>query len=179
MIEMILVLAVFVVLSAVAVPTLSGFGERMKLGQGQRDVERELQMARLKAVTGNRPMRVLFNCPSAGQYRRVEVLGSALDDAADRCSETKYPILPPDKNPLTRPNFDGSIRYLPLNVSFGAASGLEFAPDGTVMYQNSGVWIDVPDPDGTAVTLTKTNTTVVASISVNHLGKIQAVQLPY
>jgi len=80
---------------------------------------------------------------------------------------------------LTRPNFDGSIRYLPLNVSFGAASGLEFAPDGTVMYQNSGVWIDVPDPDGTAVTLTKTNTTVVASISVNHLGKIQAVQLPY
>ena len=178
-IELVLVLAVFAVLSAMAVPALSAFGERMKLGQGQREVERELQMARLKAVTANRRMRVLFNCPSAGQYRRVEVLGSALDDAADRCSETKYPILPPDKNPLTRPNFDGSIRYLPLNVSFGAASGLEFAPDGTVMYQNSGVWIDVPDPDGTAVTLTKTNTTVVASISVNHLGKIQAVQLPY
>lgn len=179
MIEMILVLAVFAVLSAVAVPALTAFGERMKLGQGQREVERELQMARLKAVTANRPMRLLFNCPSAGQYRRVEVIGSALDDAADRCSETKYPILPPDNNPLTRPNFDGAIRYLPRNVSFGATSGLEFAPDGTVMYQNAGVWIDVPDPDGTAITLTKTGQTDVARITVNHLGKIQAVQLPY
>jgi len=99
-IELVLVLAVFAVLSAMAVPALSAFGERMKLGQGQREVERELQMARLKAVTANRRMRVLFNCPAAGQYRRVEVLGSALDDAADRCSEAKYPILPPDRNPL-------------------------------------------------------------------------------
>ena len=179
MIEMILVLAVFVVLSSMAVPALLAFGDRMKLGQGQRDVERELQMARLKAVTANRRMRVLFNCPAAGQYRRVEVIGSAADDAADRCSEAKYPILPPDRNPLTRPNFDGAIRYLPLKVSFGAASGLQFAPDGTVMYQNAGVWIDVPDPDGTTVTLTKTGTTDVARITVNHLGKIQAVQLPY
>ena len=47
------------------------------------------------------------------------------------------------------------------------------------MYQSGGVWIDVPDPNGTAVTLTKTGMSVVASITVNHLGKIQPVQLPY
>ena len=59
-----------------AVPALSAFGERMKLGQGQREVERELQMARLKAVTANRRMRVLFNCPG----RRASIV-------ALKCSE--------------------------------------------------------------------------------------------
>jgi hypothetical protein len=62
-------------------------------------------------------------------------------------------------------------------VSFGAAAALEFAPDGTVTYQNGGSYVAVPDPAGTAITLTKTGSTTVARITVNRLGKIQLVQL--
>jgi type II secretory pathway pseudopilin PulG len=179
LIDMIVTIGVLAVLAAVAVPSLANVSDRMRLGQGQREVERELQTARLKAVTANRRMRIRFNCPTARQYRLVEVIGTAVDDASNRCVESAFPAVPPDNNPLTRPNHDGPVRQLPRDVSFGAASALEFAPDGTVKYLSSGVYIDVPDPDGTAVTLTKANSTDVARIVVNRLGKIQLVELPY
>jgi hypothetical protein len=87
--------------------------------------------------------------------------------------------VPPDNNPLTRPNNDGPIRRLPKDVSFGAATSLEFSPQGTVKYQDGVSYLDVPDPAGTAVTLTKTRSSDVAKITVNRLGKIQLVELPY
>ena len=175
--EMLIVLAAIAVLAGMAVPTIRNVTDGMKLGQGQRDVEREMQTARLKAVSSNRHMRLRFNCPAAGQYRMVEVVGdSTIDDgsAADRCSDTKYPIVPPDDNPLTRPNNDGPIRTLPSTVAFGSAATLDFAPDGTVLYDSSGAYVPVPDPDGTAITLTKDSS--VARITVNRLGKIQLVE---
>ena len=179
LIDVLITIAIVGILAGISVPLLANVGDSMKLGQGQREVERELQTARLKAVTANRRMRVRFNCPTAGQYRMVEVIGSANDDAANRCNETAYPAVPPDNNPLTRPNHDGPIRNLPKDVSFGAANALEFAPDGTVMYLNSGSFVAVPDPAGTAITLTKARSTQVAKITVNRLGKIQLVQLSY
>jgi len=178
LIDMMVVVTVFGILAAISIPSLSAVSERMKLGQGQREVERELQTAPLKAVTANRRIRVRFNCPVARTYRMVEVIGTAADDAANRCLETAYPAVPADRNPMTRPNTDGPIRYLPKDVSFGAAAALEFAPDGTVRYQSGTSYIDVPDPNGTAVTLTKTAMTSVAKITVNRLGKIQLVPLP-
>jgi len=179
LIDMLIVIAVLGILAAVSVPSLSAVGQRMKLGQGQREVERELQTARLKAVTGNRRMRVRFNCPSVRTYRMVEVIGSAADDAANRCAETTYPAVPPDNNPLTKPNLDGPVRYLPQDVSFGSAAALEFAPDGTVKYLSGGNYVAVPDPTGTAITLTKVGMPDVVRITVNRLGKVQVVALPY
>ena len=179
LLDTLIVIAVLGILTAVSVPSLSAVGQRMKLGQGQREVEREMQTARLKAVTANRRMRVRFNCPSARAYRMVEVIGTAADDAANRCAETTYPAVAPDNNPLTRPNFDGPLRYLPQDVSFGSAASLEFAPDGTVKYLTAGNYVAVPDPNGTAITLTKVGMTDVAKITVNRLGKVQVVALPY
>ena len=175
--EMVITVAAIAVLAGMAVPTVKNVTESMKLGQGQREVEREMQTARLKAVTSNRHMRLRFNCPAAGQYRMVEVVGdTTVDDAAaaTRCSDTKYPIVPPDNNPLTRPNNDGPVRRLPRTVAFGSAANLDFAPDGTVLYYSGGAYIPVPDPNGTAITLTKSSS--VARITVNRLGKIQLVQ---
>lgn len=173
-IDMLVTISIIGTLAVMAVPAMSNVRERMKLGQGQRDVETEMQLARLKAVTTNRRMRMRFNCPAATQYRMVEVVGSTVDAAADRCSETKYPATPPDNNPLTRPNLDGAVRTLPNGVTFGTAASLEFAPDGSVMYESGGSYIPVPDPDGTAVTVTKGSD--VARITVNRLGKIQLIQ---
>lgn len=175
--EMLAVVAVLVIVSATAVPMMRDATESMRLGQAAREVERELQTARLKAVSSNRAIRVRFNCPVAGQYRMVELIGTpsnpALEDiAANRCQTNVYPSPAADNNPITVPNHDGPVRRLPKDVAFGAIETLEFWPDGSV-HSDEGIgdpWPVVPSP-GTAISVTKGVS--VKQITVNGLGKIQ------
>jgi hypothetical protein len=176
LVDMLLAVAVLGILSAMAVALAQNVTEGMRLGQGAREVERELQTARLKAVTSNRPIRVRFNCPVGGQYRMVELIGTpsvaaAADSSADRCKQTSYPY-PPDVDPVTLPNHDGPVRSLHPKLTFGAAKTLEFWPDGSV-HEDNGTpdkW-PVLTGTGTAITIVKGATT--KSITVNGLGKIQ------
>jgi len=180
LIDMMVAISVMAILAAAAVPQLVNVADSMKLGQAQRDVNIELNQARLRAVSANRPILVRFNCPAAGQYRMTELIGSpsvpdADDTANDRCSETKWRYPANDTDPATRPNHDGPIRYLPRGVTFGTAPTLEFWPNGTVHKQVAAEnpW-SVVDVGGTAVTVVKGTT--VKSVTVNGLGKIQLVQ---
>ena len=148
LIDMIVIVAVFGILAGISVPTFLNLTEGYRLGQTLREVERELQSARLKSVTSNRPFRVRFDCPAAGQYRTVELIGSPSvpapeDTAANRCQEATYPTPAADNNPLTRPNHDGPMRRLPTGITFSAANTLEFRPDGTV-HQQSGATLPWP-----------------------------------
>ena len=117
--ELLVTCAIIGVAAAIATPGLITGLDNMRLGMSVRDVDRELQYARLKSVAAAQPMRVRFNCPVAGQVRAVEVIGTAanpdpkdLDVALDRCDETKYPYKPSgnDTSRLTRPNNDGPVR---------------------------------------------------------------------
>ena len=180
LIDVICTIAVFALLAGISVPAFQNVTEGFKLGQTVREVERELQAARLKSVTSNRPMRVRFNCPAAGQYRMVELIGTpsvpaAADDAANRCQESTYPSPAADNNPLTRPNHDGPMRRLPTGITFGTASTLEFWPDGSVHQQNGATlpW-PVVGIAGTSITVVKS--TVTKRIDVNGVGKITLVQ---
>lgn len=180
LIDMMVTISVMAILAAAAVPQLVDVADSMKLGQAQRDVNVELNQARLLAVSANRPIRVRFNCPAVGQYRLTELIGSpsvpdANDTANDRCSESKWSYPASDNDPSTRPNHDGPIRYLPRGVTFGTAPTLEFWPNGTVHKQVAAEnpWMAV-DVEGTAVTVVKG--TSVKSVTVNGLGKIQLVQ---
>jgi len=172
-------LGVLGIVMAAAVPAIFDMTANMRVAQAARDVERELQTARLRAVSSNRPMRVRFNCPVAGQYRMVELIGStsapdALDAPTSRCSETTYPYPASDNNPLTRPNNDGALRQLPVGVTFGSAQTIEFWPDGSAhLSTGTNPWPVVPAA-GTSVTVTKG--TVVKTVSINGLGKIQLQQ---
>ena len=60
-IEMVATLAVIGTLVAVGLPVLKDLSESTKLNEAARLVERELQAARLKAVSANRVLRVRFN----------------------------------------------------------------------------------------------------------------------
>jgi len=181
LIDIMVAITVFSILAAGALPMLINVADSMRLGQGQRDVYQEMQTARLIAVSSNRPMRVRFNCPAAGQYRLTELIGStsnpdANDTANDRCSDTKWTFPANDVDPTSRPNHDGPVRRLPTNVTFGAASILEFWPDGTVHKQTGteNPWSQVDVAAGTAITVVKGTT--VKQITVNGLGKIQFIQ---
>jgi prepilin-type N-terminal cleavage/methylation domain-containing protein len=177
LIELLVVVGVFVIMSAVAMPQLAGAIENYRLGMAIREVERDLQAARVSAVTANRTVRVLFNCPVAGQFRRVEVLGEpglpdARDDLASRCNPTTFPYPAQDHDPLTRPNLDGPLHYMPQGITFGGTSGIEFRPDGTTRsdaFGGSIAWADIP-VGGVTATLTKNTKT--RSIAVNGMGRV-------
>jgi Tfp pilus assembly protein FimT len=178
--DMLATMAVIATVSAVAVPQAVNIVDQMRLGMAERDVERELQFARLKSVATNRPMRVRFDCPAAGQVRAVELIGTpAAPDANDadtytsRCSEATYPYRPTgaDQSRLTRPNNDGPIRYLQSGTTFTAKQTLEFWPNGTVhtACQNA---CDTTATQITTVTITLTRKGSTKNITVNGIGKI-------
>src|SRR5436190_12765119 len=75
-VELAVVVAVVGIVSVIAMPQVVNVVDRMRLGMSERDVERELQFARLKSVATQRVMRVRFDCPSVGQVRVVELIGT-------------------------------------------------------------------------------------------------------
>jgi len=177
--ELLIISALLAVVSAIAIPSMASLQDRLRLNQSARNLERDLHSARNKAVANNRPMRVLFNCPAAGQYRVVELLGSvsapaAADAGPGRCQETNYPYPPPDNDYSTRPNFDGPVRRLDPRVSFGAVQTIEFWTDGSA-HAGAAAPLPMLSVAGTALTLTKPagSTTRTATITVNGIGKIK------
>jgi prepilin-type N-terminal cleavage/methylation domain-containing protein len=181
LIDMIVTMTVLTILMAAALPTLNDVTSGMKLGQAQREVMVEMNSARLIAVSANRPIRIRFNCPAAGKYRVVELIGSpsspdADDSATDRCDDTKWKYPANDNDPVTRPNHDGAVRLLPAQVEFSAVTTLEFWPDGTVHKQVAGENPWLPLDASTGATIKVRRGTEEKMISVNGLGKIQLVQ---
>ena len=182
LVDMLLTVALIGTMAAIAVPSLKNVIDSQRLGMEARSVEREIQLARLSAVSTNRPIRVRFNCPSAGYYRRVELIGSvnspntgddADNRAAVRCEYATYPFPASDNDPITRPNNDGVKMQLNSKVTFGVGGTqtLEFWPNGTVHTYNiaNAPW----PPVGGTVNLILTSNGVNRSVTVNVLGKTQ------
>ena len=168
LIELLMTIAVAATLLAIGVPVLLDVSEGSKLTGAARELERELQSARLKAVTSNRLLRVRLNCPAEGYYRTVEVLGTAADNAANRCLATAYPYPAADNDVMTRPNYDGPTRFLP-NLATMSDGTVEFRPDGTA----HNVVANVPQPITSLLTLSVTRNGKTKAITVNGTGKIQ------
>ena len=143
LIELLMVVALVGIVSVIGMPLLGQISGSIELGEAARQVERELQSARMAAVAANQPVRVMFNCPVAGQFRLVELIGTpavpaAADGVVGRCSTTTYPFPAPDNNPITRPNNDGPLRTLKSTVTLTTVTTIEFWPDGTA-HTNSGL----------------------------------------
>jgi len=178
LVELLVTVALIAIVSGIALPLLATVGDSIKLGQATRDVERELQAARLLAVSTNQPMRFRFDCPAAGQYRITELVGTpgvpaAADAAANRCGLDLYPYPGnPDKNPMTRPNNDGPLRTLDAKVTFSNVTTIEFWPDGSAHTNTGGInpW---PPIVAAGITVTLVKGTQSKTILVNGVGKVQ------
>lgn len=177
LIDVLMTAALIGIVAGISVPLFNGVVGSLRLTTSTRDVERELQTARLRAVSTNRPMRVRFNCPATGQLRMVELIGTtaapvAADSATNRCDLASYSYPAPDRNVLTRPNNDGPVRRIDDSVTFSAVQTIEFWPDGTAHY-NSGATNPWPQISTAGVSLTLTRRGVTKTITVNGLGKVQ------
>lgn len=167
-VELLLVVAMIGTLAAMAVPVMTDMTASIKLNSAARTVEREMQDARLKAVSSNRLIRVRMNCPAAGYIRSVEVLGTSVDTASNRCVTTAYPFPAADTDIMTRPNFDGPVRTLPIGATV-TSSVIQFSPDGAAMNVVSGTPATITTP----ITLTISRDGKSKTVTVNNAGKVQ------
>jgi prepilin-type N-terminal cleavage/methylation domain-containing protein len=177
LIDLLAVVALVAIISAIGLPSMLAARDRIRLGQAAREVEREIQGAKARAVAKSRPVRVRFNCPSEGSYRAVELIGTAAapvaaDSAATRCSSTLYPFPPSDLDPNTRPNLDGPVRVLDSSVTFTVSQTIEFRPDGTA-YRDPGGAAAFELIPTTGVNIRVARSGVTRTITVNGLGKVQ------
>ena len=131
LVEIIVVTSVAGILAAVAVPSIDGAMRRYRMTTAIRTITTEIRAARLTALSTNRTIRVRFNCPRLGQYRVIEVTGNpAIDNAADRCSETAYPF--PDPNPAVAPNADGPALWINQGTALDAVQDLQISNRGRI-----------------------------------------------
>lgn len=180
-IEVLVVMAAIVTIVAVVVPNSRNLLNTMKARNAARVVERQLQTARLKAVTNSRAMQVRFGCPAAGQVRILEVTGvAATDTANNRCDTTAYPYPGPNDALRSTPSMDSPVVYLPAGTTVtcvGCPAGttnpiaLEFGPRGTVHAVN--VNTDTAEPFVGDVTISVLLGGQTNEVKVNELGRVK------
>ena len=172
LIELLIVSMLALAVSAIAAPAFSSFRESQRARNAARLVERELQTARLKAVTASRALRVRFDCPVPGQFRVLEVTGVATtDDSASRCDPLAFPFPGPNDSLRATPSLDSPVFHLPDDTTVtGAIRQFEFDPRGQV-FAVSGTG------DATALgadaTLTITRHGWTNTVTINALGRIK------
>lgn len=133
LVELMIVAGLIAVLAAMSGPVIQAGMARYALISASQQVASTIRAARFQAVAKNRTLRVRFNCPSAGQYRVVEFIGTAVDTAANRCDSTAYPFPAADTDPATLPNLDGALQLLPTGAEFGALSDIEIDTSGRMI----------------------------------------------
>jgi len=107
LLEILLVVGVVGVLTAITVPMIAGAMDRYEVTSASQQVASTIRTARLQAVARNRNTRVRFDFPAAGQYQTE--------------------VQDPGWTPL------GAVQLLPPDVSFGAAATVQFGPNGRLV----------------------------------------------
>jgi len=104
LIELLIVIGFIGIISAIAIPNLSTATERNAVWTASEQIGAQIRQARLKAVTRNTPFRIVFDCPSANQFRVLEVDDTIGED--ERCDQTLQ--------------HDSGTFVMPPNVSYDA-----------------------------------------------------------
>lgn len=174
LVEFVCMCAVAAILSAITVPAVGTFTKMSRATAAARLVERQLQTARLRAVTISRAMRVRFNCPIAGQLRLLELTGVATtDNASNRCDPTAYPSPGPADLLRSTPANDSPVIVLPAGTTVtGTTLQFEFNPTGAAYAVAANGTVTAIDIDQDVV-LTVTRTNFSKTITINGLGRVR------
>ena len=119
LIEMVVVVGLIGVLSAVAVPTFLESSRRNNIWTGSERVGSLVRQTRLKAISQSATYIVRFDCPGTNQLRALIVTGDpGIDNNANRCNMTQAG--------------DSELVELPTGVTMDAedATELQVTPRG-------------------------------------------------
>ena len=128
LIEMMIVIAVFAIVAAIAIPAFMSLLPGMRLNGAARQIMGDLMAARMDAVKQNNEVRVFFNSPGTNQYQILD------DDDNDGISDTGEAIT--TKN--IRDNYH--------DVTFTSTNNPIFHPRGTATSLST---ITLRNSDGT------------------------------
>jgi Tfp pilus assembly protein FimT len=169
LIDTMMAIAIGAILCAVAIPSISRSLDSARVIAATRGLERELQMAKLKAVSLNRVMRLRINCPaSQNAVRFVEITGVALTDtASNRCDANVYPYPGPRDNDPATPEADGPVRHVDARLTV-TGNDVEFSPKGTATTVVAGT----PKAIASTVSITVSGGGFTGFVDVTALGKI-------
>jgi prepilin-type N-terminal cleavage/methylation domain-containing protein len=91
-IELVVVIGLIGIISAIALPVFMEANARRDLWTGAEQLGASVRSARLKAITQNATYRVVFDCPGTNEVRVLTLQNDpAIDDPADfatRCGQT-------------------------------------------------------------------------------------------
>ena len=172
LIEVLITTVVTLAIGAMVVPQISNLMQSQRARTAARAVERELQSARLKAVTASKRIRVKLNCPVAGQLRMVEVTGvAATDNASNRCDEVAFPFPGPRDALRSTPSLDAPVVRLPAGTTIASTvTTFEFVPRGDAAQVGSTGFVATLASE-TTVTVTRAGWS--SAIRINPIGKIR------
>ena len=90
--EVLIVVALIGIVSAISVPVFIESNARNALWTGAEQVGSTIRSARFRAISQNTNYRVVFNCPNDNELRALIVTGDAAiddpDDIDNRCNDT-------------------------------------------------------------------------------------------
>ena len=151
LIEIMVVLALIGIVSAISVPVFIESNSRNSIWTASERIGATIRQTRLRAISQNTTYRVVFACPEANQLRGLIMTGDpAVDDAADRCDETQEG----DTGTIEMPN---TVTYNSDDADY-----LEVSPRG--VFTASGAAIPL--------TLTVTRAGVSRTLTVSATGQI-------
>jgi Tfp pilus assembly protein FimT len=170
--ELVLVMAGALTVAAIAAPSFSTFIDSNRSATAARLVERELQTARLKAVSSGRSLRLRLNCPAAGRVRLVEVTGvAATDNASNRCDPVAFPSPGPRDALRATPSLDSPVVYLPDGATVSSPVTIfELDPRGSV-YSVGADGLITPLAGDVVLTIARDGWT--NTVRINALGRIR------
>ena len=153
--ELLIVMAMIGIISAIALPVLGGSTARNQVWTGSELIGSQIRQARLKAISRNMSFRVRFDCPAAGQFRVLQVTGNAtIDNATTRCTDQQ--------------TYDSGVLVMPANVNYGTPPILTVNSRG--VFSASG---GTPGGIPTVITVSHTQAgTATRSLTMSATGQI-------
>ncbi|MEO7157131.1 MAG: GspH/FimT family pseudopilin [Vicinamibacterales bacterium] len=146
LIEMLVVVALIGVISAIAIPGILESTRRNAVWTASELIGSQVRQARLMAISRNMSFRIRFDCPAVGQFRVLQVTGTAgIDNATNRCS--------------TQQPYDSGVLVMPSTVSYGTTPP-------TLTVNSRGNFFPFP------TTYTVTNGSSSRTLSVSATGQI-------
>jgi len=128
LIEILVVMGLIGVASAMAVPVFIESNARNRLWTASEQIGGAIRQTRLKAISQNTSYRVAFDCPSTGNVRTLILTGDpAVDDDDDRCGQTL--------------DGDSAAIEMPLSVTYDHGSATALQVSGRGIYTALGASI--------------------------------------
>ncbi len=151
LVEVLIVVGLIGIVSGISVPVFMESNARSRLWSGSELLGATIRQARLRAISSNSNHRVMFDCPSAGEFRSLIMTGDpAVDDAADRCGQT----LDGDSGTLEMP------------------AGVAFDPDGATALEVTGRGVFTAAGAAIPLTISVTHGAATRTLVVSATGQI-------